>query len=428
MAASYLQEENMPITVAGHLRNKRDYYHIVLSYKDFDGKRKTPPISTGLPVKSNKKRAEAMLQKAKAEKEQELEQERLRREAQKADMNPVMGPSNITFTAYMATWLDMMQSNVAKTTFNAYSNNVKRKIIPYFDEQHPGLKLTDLTPIHIQEYYIYERKEHKVSNNTLLRRHANIRKALQYALKVGMISSNPAVLVERPKPSDYKATFCNADELSAILQAVKGDPIGFAVITAAYYGLRRSEVVGLKWNAINFKKKTITIRHTVTQTNVDGKFVLVQEDRTKNKSSFRTLPLVAPYEAMLMQMKARQEHNRALCGSFYNTEYLDYIYVNDVGDLIKPDYITVRFQNFLRKNNFRHIRYHDLRHSCASLLLANGVNLKQIQEWLGHSTISTTGNIYAHLEVDSKRASAEAIMGLFSGAQETEKSSQIETK
>lgn len=408
--------------VAGHLREKRGYYHIVLSYTDANGKRHTPSKSTGLPVKGNKKRAEAMLREAQLAKEQELEQEALHPQVCSA-IGPVFTQADIRFTDFMSMWLDMMRSNVQETTFSSYSSCVKRSINPYFDKFYPGIKLTEITPAHIQEYYIYERKTRNLSNNSILRRHANIRKALQYALKIGLVPSNPAVLVERPTPGGYKATFCNEEELASIFDVVKGEPIEFAVVTAAFYGLRRSEIVGLKWDAINFQKKTITIRHVVTQAMIDGKHTLVQKDRTKNKTSHRSLPLVKPFEDILLEMKARQKRNRELCGRSYNTKYLEYVYVNDIGDLIKPDYITGHFKLILEKNGMRHIRFHDLRHSCASLLLAHGVNLKQIQEWLGHSNISTTGDIYAHLDVESKVASAEAILGLLPLGENNEKSS-----
>lgn len=401
--------------VAGHLREKRGYYYIVLSYKDINGKRQTPSKSTGLPVKGNKKRAEAMLREAQLRKEQELELERQQLPCTETQ-EPLFSQKDVGFTDYMSKWLAMMQSNVEETTFSSYSTCVKKRINPYFDHFFPGIKLREITSAHIQEFYIYERTERKLSNNTILRRHANIRKALQYALRVGLIPSNPAVLVERPKPGGYKAAFCNEEELRTVIAAVKGDPVEFAVITAAFYGLRRSEIVGLKWDAINFQKKTITIRHVVTQTMVEGKHTVIQKDRTKNKTSHRSLPLVAPFEALLLDMKRQQKENQILCGNCYNTDYLDYIYVDPIGNLIKPDYITGHFQLVLKKNGLRRIRFHDLRHSCASLLLAHGVNLKQIQEWLGHSNIATTGDIYAHLDVESKVASAEAIVELLPAA------------
>jgi integrase len=397
--------------VAGHLREVRGFYHIVLSYTGIDGKRHTPSKSTGLPVKGNKKKAEALLQEARRQKAQELEQEAMKAEVQEAV--PVLGRSNITFTSYMATWLDMVQGNIEQTTLCSYTNSIKKRIIPYFDSHYPGLLLCDLTPVHIQEYYIYERKVNRVSNNTILRRHANIHKALKYAVKTSMIPSNPADMIERPKPGDYKANFCTKKELETIMLAAKGDPLEFAIITATFYGLRRSEIVGLKWSAINFESKTITIRHTVTEVRIEGEHFLAQKDRAKNKSSYRSLPLLPQFEQLLRAMKARQTENQRVCGDCYNRDYLEYVYVDDLGNIIRPDYITTHFQILLKKHNLRQVRFHDLRHSCASLLLANGVNLKMIQEWLGHSNIATTGNIYAHLDVESKQISAGVMQNMF---------------
>ena len=112
-------------------------------------------------------------------------------------------------------------------------------------------------------------------------------------------------------------------------------------------------------------------------------------------------------------MKAQQKMNRKLCGRSYCKKYLDYIYVNEIGELVKPGYLTQHFPNLLEKNNMRRIRFHDLRHSCASLLLASGVPMKNIQEWLGHSDFSTTANIYAHLDYSSKLTSASAMESNF---------------
>ena len=112
-------------------------------------------------------------------------------------------------------------------------------------------------------------------------------------------------------------------------------------------------------------------------------------------------------------MKAEQEENRRVCGSAYCTDYLDYVYVDALGSRITPNRISDRFPAVLKKNGLRKIRFHDLRHSCATLLYANGVSLKEIQEWLGHSNISTTSNIYTHLDFNSKVSSANAILRVF---------------
>ena len=394
--------------VAGHLREKRGYYHIILSYTDEYGKRHTPSKSTGLPVKGNKKRAEAMLMDARHEMEAELE----RRMKEGYAVRP-SDPSETPFTTFMLDWLEMMKSSVEITTHAAYSMCIKSRIVPYFDKHCPGLMLKMVTPKHIQDYYSYEIRELGVSTNTVIRRHANIRKALQYAFTIGLIQSNPADRVQRPKKQPFSGSIYNDKELEELFALVKGKPIELGVILAAFYGLRRSEAVGLKWSAIDFRLKTISIRHTVTQLCIDGKSTIVEKDRTKNKSSYRTLPLVAPFEELLHTLKAQQEMNRRLCGKSYCKKDAEYVYVNEMGELIKPGYITHHFPAMLEKNNMRRIRYHDLRHSCASLLYANGVSLKEIQEWLGHSDISTTSNIYTHLDFNSKIASANAIIGVY---------------
>lgn len=106
----------------------------------------------------------------------------------------------------------------------------------------------------------------------------------------------------------------------------------------------------------------------------------------------------------------QQKINRKLCGRSYCNDYLDYICVNELGVRLRPEYLTMAFPRLLEKNGLRRIRFHDLRHSCASLLLANNVPMKQIQDWLGHSDFSTTANIYAHLDYNSKLSSAQAMI------------------
>lgn len=167
--------------------------------------------------------------------------------------------------------------------------------------------------------------------------------------------------------------------------------------------------MGLRWQSIDFDANTITIAHTVVQVNIDGKSTVVAKDRAKNKKSYRTLPLVPEYRNLLLKMKKHQEEYRELCGNCYHES--DYIYVNDIGEQIKPNYVTQHFKLILRKNNLREITFHELRHTCASLLLKSGVSMKDIQAWLGHSNYNTTANIYAHLESNSKELTGNAMQG-----------------
>ncbi len=130
----------------------------------------------------------------------------------------------------------------------------------------------------------------------------------------------------------------------------------------AFYGLRRAEVMGLRWEAIDFEAKTLTIRHIVTSTRIDGKKILVEADRAKTKSSLRTLPLVDPIAERLKAVKEQQEYNQKICGNCYNQEYLGYVFVDAMGNLIQPDSVTTGFPQLLKENGLRRIRFHDLRH------------------------------------------------------------------
>ena len=259
----------------------------------------------------------------------------------------------------------------------------------------------------------YQEQLQRVKPASVNHYHANIHKALKYAVKNDMIPTNPADKVERPKQDKFYGSFYDKEELNKLFEAVAGTKLELPVLLGAFYGLRRSEIVGLKWSAVDFEQNTITINHTVTSCNLDGKCVIVAKDTTKTKSSRRTLPLVPYFHEKLLAVKAQQEKNQKLCGRSYNKEFLEYICVDEIEDRFKPNYITTQFPKLLERNGFRKIRFHDLRHSCASLLLASGVPMKNIQEWLGHSDFSTTANIYAHLDYSSKLTSASAMESNF---------------
>lgn len=141
----------------------------------------------------------------------------------------------------------------------------------------------------------------------------------------------------------------------------------------------------------------------------DGKSEIVCADRAKTKSSLRSLPLVSNIREKLLALREQQKENRRVCGNCYSKKYDGYVFVDAMGNIFNPRSVTANFSKLLEQNGLRHIRFHDLRHSCASLLLANDVPLKQIQEWLGHSDIGTTANIYSHLDYKSKITSANVM-------------------
>ena len=147
---------------------------------------------------------------------------------------------------------------------------------------------------------------------------------------------------------------------------------------------------------------------------IDGKYEVIRADRAKNTSSLRSLPLVPNIREKLLALKEQQKEDKRVCGDCYSKEYEGYVFVDAMGNLFNPKTLTAVFSRLLEKAGLRHIRFHDLRHSCASLLLANDVPMKQIQEWLGHSDISTTANIYSHLDYKSKLTSANVMDNILS--------------
>lgn len=216
--------------------------------------------------------------------------------------------------------------------------------------------------------------------------------------------------MERPKKERFTGSFYDAEEVTRLFEVSRGTNLELPILFGAFYGLRRSEALGLKWDAIDFENGSLTIRYTVTSVCLDGKIKLIESDTTKTKSSLRTLPLVPFMKERLLAAKVEQQNNRRLCGRSYNRKYDGYVCVNEMGNLIKLHYVTEQFSKLLDANSLRHIRFHDPRHTCASLLVAQGVDMKLIQLWLGHSDFSTTANIYAHLDYSSKLTSADAML------------------
>ena len=375
--------------VAGHLSEKNGNYYAVLSYTDAFGKRRTKWVNTGLPVRGNKKKAEAFLMEE-------------RKKFQTAE--PVTG--GVLFADYIEQWLEGAKPTIAVATYASYCSMVKRVIAPYFRERR--ITLQGLTPKDIQDFYLEKLKT--VSASSVIHYHANIHRALKHAVKLDLIPTNPADKVDRPKKDRFIGSFYDAEEVNKLFEVSKGTKLEFPILFGAFYGLRRSEALGLKWDAIDFENDSITIRHTVTSVTLDGKVQLVAADTTKTKSSLRTLPLVPFVKERLLVLKKEQENNRRLCGRSYHKQFAGYVCINEMGDLIKPHYVSEQFPKLLDANGLRRIRFHDLRHSCASLMLANGVPMKQIQDWLGHSDFSTTANIYAHLDYSTKLSSADAML------------------
>ena len=264
------------MNITASLQVKNNIYQVVLNYKDINGKRKQKWVSTGLTEKGNNKR----LANQKMQEILTNFKESLNCSNSKTD--------DKLFTTYLKEWLLSIQNTIEGNTYDSYKVIVN-KICDYFEDRN--ILLNDLKPVEIQKFYTFLYSKES-TGNTVLHYHNVIRKALQTALKLDLILSNPAVQVERPKKEQFIGSFYSQSELNTLFTLIKDDPLKIVIYLASFYGLRRSEVLGLKWEAFNFEDKTITIKHKAIETRKDNKRVILLKDKTKNQSSYRTLPLV----------------------------------------------------------------------------------------------------------------------------------------
>ena len=313
---------------------------------------------------------------------------------------------------YIENWLTQYKNQIAITTCNTYAGLLRTNIKPFFEEL--GMSLNEITGDEINAFYA-ELFKKGLSGATVQRYHSFLHLAFKSAVKRRIIQVNPCDQADRPRASQYIASYFGTEDMKKLIDGLEGDPMRVPVILTAFYGLRRSEVLGIKWSAIDFEEKTVGICHKIIEDGGDGHKVIKGLDVMKTKSSYRTLPLIPQVEEVLLAEKAKQEEMKEAFRSAYNKKYAEYVCVDAVGNLISPQYISTHFPVILRRLGLKRIRFHDLRHSCASLMLANGVPMKMIQDWLGHSNMSTTANIYSHVDSASKRMSAKIIADVLGG-------------
>ena len=386
--------------ITGHLSQKAGKWYVVINLYDADGKRHEKWRGLNLETKKGTKR-EATYRLNQILDQYNSENMYLFDKMSRAERERFR-VAEMPVEEYLTEWLENHKPNISDFTYEGYRIMLHSRMIPFFEPMH--LKVREVTGDEINAYYIHIRNN-GLKGTTAQKHHTMLHLAFKSAVKRRIIPSNPVEQADRPKGEQYIASYYTADEIKQLLDVTKDDPMHMVILFAAYYGLRRSEAVGLKWTAIDFGANTISIRHKVLQ---DKKGVR-SYDVMKTKSSYRTLPLIPFVREELLKEKARQEEMKALLSKGYNHEYDEYICVDAVGNLITPNYVSRHFQTLLKNLGMRKIRFHDLRHSCASLQLANGVPMKIIQEWLGHSDMATTANIYSHVDSESKKAGANAI-------------------
>lgn len=373
------------------------YLYIRLSYKDAITKNwKQKWIPTGLIAKGNKKQAKAKIPKILAQYSY--------LEYQEEDINPDID-RNILLTDYMDLWIHNKKKELEASTYEGYLYRLTH-IKEFFESKK--LKVCEVSSRIIDQYLQYELAHGKINKKTGCQEPLSIRTVrsrrsilvsiFNQAMIDGLISQNPVtpVTVKGKRNSDFEEEqlFLTEDEVTSLLKFLSKEyprllPIAFF---GAYLGIRRSELLGLKWSAVDFQKKTISIQNTVVKVKS-----IIEKEATKTKSSHRRLPLFDGAYKYLLQVKKEQDSYCAFFGNTYKNTG-DYIFTKEDGSCYDPDLLSKQFTKAMKKYGRPEISLHKLRHSCASMAINRGWNVKQLQYWLGHSDVQTTMNIYAHYD------------------------------
>ncbi|WP_233281093.1 site-specific integrase [Paenibacillus algicola] len=277
--------------------------------------------------------------------------------------------------------------NCEETTMYSYKNIIYKHVIPYLGT----FELQKLQPVFIQQYYKHLMDDKGLSPNTAHKHHACIRKSLDYALKQQFVHRNVSDdAVTLPKKEKFTGqSYYTKEQLNTLLEMVKDTRLEFPIYSAGYLGLRREEIVGLRWQYVDLAKRLIHIEEVRTSA---GSQEVVKTPKTEK--SRRVLFITEELLEVLLKVKSKQDNHKRILGE----NYMDsgYVFTHDNGKPYRVNYITKAFKDFLEKNNLPKIRLHDLRHTFASILYEAGVDLKAISEALGHSDLGTTNKIYTH--------------------------------
>lgn len=370
------------------LQTKDKIVYVVLNWKQ-GNKRKQKWIRTDLPVKYGKRVGETTRLQILEEWRPKL----------------VIDYKNMPFGVYLLDWVERKKASIEKTTYNGYKNMISSTIAPYFDSM--GITLQECNVNDIETFYSYKMQQDGVSANTISHYQACIYSSLKDGYRRDLVTANPAEKVALPKVPKFKGQFYTKAELEKLITVSIGTRLEIPIYIAGWLGMRRGEIVGTKWSSINFEHKTLIVNGVVCYHSGGGSgSVLEYRDRTKSDAGMRAFPLSDDNIAKLKEWKAQQEQNKLLAGEQYDTTWEDFICVNELGGLISPNYISWAFGPFLKKHNLRKIRFHDLRHTNAVLLLSNGATMQEVQDWLGHENCSTTDEYYGGILAETKKRTA----------------------
>lgn len=305
--------------------------------------------------------------------------------------------SKLTLEAFLEQWLELVRPRIRPLTFECYRSIVRRHL-------EPGLGravLVRLSPQQVQGF-LNAKAASGLSPRSVAMLRAVLRQALGQAERWGVVARNVAKLTDPPRVPRRRVQPLSPDQARTFLEAIRGDRLEALYLTALGIGARQGELLGLSWSDVDLNAGTLTIRQALQR--VGGRLILVEP---KSATSHRIIALPALVVDALRAHRTRQLRERLLKGERWRDDPRDLVFVTTIGTPIDGITVTRRFQALLKEAGLPHQRFHDLRHACASLLLAQGVAARVVMETLGHSQISLTLNTYSHVTPALGRAAAE---------------------
>ncbi len=305
-----------------------------------------------------------------------------------------------TLGTFLRTWLDDHKKPIlAHKTFISYDSILRNHLLP----EVGNVRLAKLNPQHIDRYLAKKRRE-GLAEKYLQQHFAILRHSLNQAVKWGYIGRNPAALVTAPKPRPYKIKPLTGVDVEKLLAAATGSRLEAMYVVALCTGLRRGEILGLRWQDIDFEEKIIRPSYQLQRINNEG----LRLFDLKTEESKRPIAMPEFVAAALKRRKTGQKEERLFAGSKWQETIPGLVFTTSIGTPIDPDHLVHRdFKQTLKRAGLPHsVRFHDLRHSCATFLASKGVHLKTIQETLRHSRYQTTADIYTHVIAEMKRDAA----------------------
>ena len=299
----------------------------------------------------------------------------------------VFDDENVTVGEYLDSWLKgSVRGSVRQSTFDRYEIAVRVHIKPALGR----LKLKKLTPTHLAGFY-QDRLAAGFAPASVNKLHVTLHKALDQAVKWNMIPLNVAGAVKAPRPAPEEMQTLSAEETRRLLQAARGNKLEALYVLAVHTGMRQGELLALKWQDVDLENARASVRRTIT---MNGGRILLGEPKTKK--SRRTISLTeAAVRALHGHLDRQMEHMQRL-GDLYKDQGL--VFASEVGTPINPTNLRRRsFALLLKRAGLPQIRFHDLRHTCATLLFSRNVHPKNVQELLGHANIAITLDTYSHV-------------------------------